>query len=145
MKYLAIALGLWCGEANAATKLFYNMASSQNMAFPVITAGVDTQLLNDSALQANYNGTPVGTMVVQVSNDNVPVGQTTPSSNVVNWVDYPSTSTSPSIVGSTTGSTIFNLANMGFRWVRLKYTPAGSIPQSCNSCRLTVNFFGKGQ
>ncbi len=140
----AILLILLPGAANAGSVLYYQMASAVNMGLFTVTAGVDTKLLTNSAIQAIYNGTPSGTMLLQVSNDNVPYGITSPSQYVVNWADLPNSPTSPSISGSTSGSTIFTLANMGFRWVRLKYTPSGSLPQSCGGCFLTVNFFGKG-
>lgn len=74
---------------------------------------VDTNQLPVIGLQAVYAGSPNGTIVVQVSGDNVPL-----ASSVTNWTTYPSSSQSIAAAGSF----VWNIAPFGFRWVRLLYT-----------------------
>lgn len=81
--------------------------------------GVDLNQLNLLAMQAVYTGAPVGTLKVQVSNDNVVVGLgADPASNVVNWTDY----TGSSVAISAAGNTLYNMTFAGYRWARIVYT-----------------------
>lgn len=84
-----------------------------------VSKGVDLNQLNLASMQAVYTGSPTGTLKVQVSTDNVPVGLgSNPGSNVVNWTDY----TGSSVSISAAGNTLYNMSFVGYRWARLVYT-----------------------
>lgn len=86
----------------------------------VTSNGIDLQQLYVASIQAVYTGSPVGTFVVQVSNDIVKIDPSVANqaANVVNWIDY----SGSSLAISAAGSNMWNLTDMGYRWVRLKYT-----------------------
>jgi hypothetical protein len=82
---------------------------------------------------AIWTGSPVGTIKVQVSNDNVVAlpGSTNPSSNVVNWLDYPSTT--QTVSGA--GSFVWNFSDAGYLWSRVYYTfTSGTGSLLINAC-----------
>lgn len=101
--------------------------------------GVDTSQHWACSIQANYSGSGLGDMKIQVSNDNPaksPIDQESdPAARVTNWATYSSSSTTGA-AGST--SFIVNLANPGFRWTRFTFTA------STGSGVMSVNYFGKG-
>lgn len=111
--------------------------SAGSMAGSLSSNGVD---LSDSicgSIQAVWTGSsPAGTFKVQVSNDPVVAlpGSSNPSSNVVNWTDY----SGSSLAITTTGSWVWDLNLMGYRWARLVYTRVSGTGS------LTANFMIKG-
>lgn len=83
---------------------------------------IDLQQGSLAAIQAVWTGaTAIGTASLQISNDNVAVpaaGSANPGVNVVNWSTY--TGSTTSISGA--GNFLWNLNNVGYRWLRLNYT-----------------------
>lgn len=61
-----------------------------------------------SAIQAVWTGSPVGTLKLQISNDNV------------TYTDY--TGSSTAVSGA--GNFIWNLLDVGYRYIRVAYTAA---------------------
>lgn len=104
-----------------------------NMALSSVTSvGVDLNQINLSSMQAYWTGSPVGSLKVQVSTDNVPLGLgADPASNVVHWTDY----TGSSVAISAAGDQLYNMTFVGYRWARLVYTKtsgAGTINATYN-------------
>lgn len=116
-----------------------------SMSGNLVSNGVDLQQDWIYSIQANYTGiTPasvagVGTMKLQISNDNPPVQLSgSASSNVQNWTDYTgSLASTSSVAGSS--SFLWNVLYPGYRWVRFAYT------STSGSGIMNVNFMGKGQ
>lgn len=105
------------------------------MGASINSIGVDLQQLNLNSIQAVFTGSPVGTLSIQVSNDNVAVAAgANPAANVVNWSDYTGSSSAVSGAGNLT----YNLTFAGYRWVRLVYT------RSSGTGTLNATFTGKG-
>lgn len=74
------------------------------------------------SIQATWTGTPNGTFKLQASNDNV------------NWSDLPNTVAA----GGAAGSTIWNVTDVFYQYVRLFYT------HSTQAGTLNANFVSKG-
>lgn len=84
---------------------------------------------------AIFVGAPVGSVKIQVSNDNVPVAQgVNPSLNVVNWVDLPSSTQAVAAAGQF----FLKDQDIGYLWARLVYT------RTSGTGTLTVNATIKG-
>lgn len=99
--------------------------------------GVDLDFMALGAIQAVFTGSPVGTLKLQISTDNVPaptLGSANMASNVVNWSDY----TGSSVAVTTSGNFVWNLSFIGYRWIRLAYT------KTSGTGSLTVTASGKG-
>lgn len=111
-----------------------------DMTTTVHSNGVDVNQLAIGSISAVWTGTPVGTLSLEVSNDYVSVGsgpnnaQTNQSVNVTTWSDY--TNSHQAVSGP--GNFTWNLNYLGFRWIRLTYTPASGTGS------ITVQFSGKG-
>lgn len=94
------------------------------------------------SIQALWSGPALGTLKLQISNDNVakqlsgPVSSADPAAYVVNWTDY---SGSFSSTSATSGSSNFmwNVLYPGYAWVRPVYTAASGSGQ------LSFQYFGK--
>jgi len=95
------------------------------------------------AIQAIWTGASAsGTVKIQVSCDNVPpvlyssMGGTAkdPAANVVNWIDYPSTTQNV----SGPGSFFWNFSDAGYPWVKLVFS------YNSGTGSLTVNAWTKG-
>jgi hypothetical protein len=77
------------------------LLAAGDMAGSLNSNGVDLQQIFMFAIQAVYTGAPVGTLKLQVSNDDVqPSSTSNPSANVVNWVDYTGSSQAISAAGN---------------------------------------------
>jgi hypothetical protein len=101
----------------------------------VASRGIDLQQVFVGSIQAYWTGTPVGDFTIEISNDKVAVGLTDPSEHVVNWTTYTG---STEAAGGGPGNFMWNIANIGVRWVRLKYTKASSTGS------VTAMWCGKG-
>lgn len=81
-----------------------------------------------AAIQLVYTGTPAGTFKLQASCDkgNINGGQarssTSQQAGVTNWTD---TSTNSGAI-SAAGSTLFNVADPGYQWLRVVWTASGT-------------------
>lgn len=96
------------------------IVTSGDMSGSVSSNGIDLQQVYVGSIQAVWTGTPTGNLTVEISNDKVAVGVAgNPSSNVVNWTTL---SGSTVAAGGAAGNTAWLLADIGYRWVRLKYT-----------------------
>lgn len=112
------------------------LLTNGNMAGSLNSFGEDVNQIFMFSIQAVFTGAPNGTLKIQVSNDDVPVGINgqDPAVNVVNWVDY--TGSSQTILAA--GNFMYIVAEGGYRWVRLVYTA------SSGSGTLNVVYNGKG-
>lgn len=85
------------------------------------------------SIHAVYTGSTInGLLSVQASND--PANENN-SAAIVNWADIPGAND----MLSAAGQSIINLAEIGYRWIRLTWTPSGT-----NSGTLNARFNGKG-
>lgn len=102
----------------------------------VSSNGIYLANIIDFSIHAYSGAGGTGSIVIQVSNDNVIPNGTSPNaaSNVVNWT--PVASGTISISG--TGSSMLNFADAGYLWMRAVYTASGG------TSALNVNYFGKG-
>lgn len=73
---------------------------------------IDAKYLDNVSVQAIFTGSPVGALSVQVSNDT-----TTAQANVGTWTDY----SGMAYTISAAGDIVFNMSNVGSRWIRLVY------------------------
>ena len=74
----------------------------------------------NASIQAVYTGSPSGDLIVEASNDFGAKTNDVSNANITNWTAVATESLSGS------GSTMFNLQDTGYRWIRLRYTAGGS-------------------
>lgn len=114
------------------------LLTAGNMAVATLASdGIYLGQLFCGSIQAIYTGAPVGILILQGSNDNVPLpttGSTNMASNVVNWTAIDDQTVSISAAGAK----MFNLQFAGYLWVRAYYT------KTSGTGALTVRFCGKG-
>ena len=120
------------------------LLTNGNMATSINSNGEDLNQIFMYSIQAIWTGAPVGSLKLQVSNDDVPsapVGNATPgtaqanvSSNVVNWTDYTGSTTAV----SGPGDFMWIVSDGGYKWVRVVYTATSGTGS------LTVEYNGKG-
>lgn len=113
------------------------IVASGDMSGDVTSKGVFLDQLCFYAIQAVWSGSsPTGLFKLQVSNDYVPVSQTStdPAAAVTNWTDY--TASSYSITAN--GDYVWNVTVAAYAWVRLKYV------FTSGTGTLNAKFFGKG-
>lgn len=83
---------------------------------------VDLGNVNLGSIQAVWAGVaPVGVLKIQLSNDIIS-NTADPNVAVVNWDDFSGSSFN---VSGNAGTHIFNISNMGYKWLRLFYTRTG--------------------
>lgn len=129
-KYILAFLMLMSCEVFASKFTTVTILSACDMSTTACTAtGVDLNQLNLASMQAVYTGSPVGTLKVQVSNDNVPH-----QNQVTHWTDY----TGSSVAISAAGNTLYNMSFVGYRWARLVYT------KTSGTGSITATMSGKG-
>jgi hypothetical protein len=111
----------------AAQYVQSSILMSCSMASTCTSIGVDLNQMNLASIEAVFTGSPVGTLGLQISSDDVPLCNTgsancvtyNPAGNVVNWVTY--TGSSEAVTSS--GNFLWNLNLAGYRWIRLVYIP----------------------
>lgn len=111
------------------------LVTNGDMSGAINSIGIDLNQHVLYSMQAVFTGAPAGTMKLQISNDMVsvaPNGQS-PEANVINWTDY----TGSSVAVSAAGNFVWNALDVGYRWVRMVYTP------SSGTGVLNVTFCGK--
>lgn len=91
----------------------YPIITSQSMAVSIASLPVNLQFYVFFSIQALWTGTPTGTLLVQISNDDPNI--VTP----LNWSTY--TGSSQSLTGSA-GDFMWNFFPTGYNWARLIYT-----------------------
>jgi hypothetical protein len=82
------------------------------------------------SITASYTGSPTGTLDLQVSNENSPIGSISEGS----WEDVSLSADAVSSAGNTT----WNIPGAYFRWARIKYT------RTSGTGSLDVVFTAKG-
>lgn len=114
-----------------------------SMSGNIFSPAIDMQQVWVYSMQAFYTGVSAaavagaGTMKLQVSNDN-PSTQLSGSTSwaIQHWDDYGGSLSSTSIVAGSSSS-LWNVNNPGYRWVRFAYIAASGTGI------LSVNYFGK--
>ena len=138
MKHLIVALFVLSlvPAANAIRFTPVKILTACDMSTASCTSiGTDINQLQSYAIQASFSGSPVGTLKLQISTDQVQVGTGTndPAVNVVNWSDY----TGSSYSLSASGNYMWNVFPAGYRWVRMVYT------KTSGTGSLSATFDGK--
>lgn len=105
--------------------------TSGNMNADISSRGIFMNQIINASVQAIWTGAgALGTIKLQVSNDNVQVAQgTDPGANVVNWSDY--SGTDQDVAGA--GSFFWNLSDVGYQWLRIKFVKTGGSAGTLNS------------
>lgn len=100
----------------------YRLTNATSAAASITTAPTGIQYLDNVTFQANFTGSPVGVLTVEVSLDynQDAEGNVT---NAGHWVTVQSTpGTDASLAVSGANSYVFNCTQLGAPWARLKYT-----------------------
>lgn len=122
MKLILPFIFLFSSNAFAARYMTVPVLSACAMATNCISTGVDLNQLALGSMQAVFTGSPVGSLKLQISSDNVAPCDyhvsADPACNVVNWVDY----TGSTQAVSSSGNFMWNLTFVGYRWLRVVYT-----------------------
>ena len=95
----------------------YYVVENGDMSADIISSALDLSFVRFGSIHAVFTGSPNGSLSLEFSNDIIEVGSD-PSSAVVNWTAYSGSSYSL----SSSGQYMFNISNMGYRWLRLVYT-----------------------
>lgn len=104
-------------------KIFeYALVTNRSMVSTFTSPSQQLAFMVNACIQAVFIGTPMGTLNLQVSNDNV------------NWTTY--TGSSTTVSGA--GNFAWLLGDIGFPWVQVVYTASSGT----GSLSITVN--GKG-
>ena len=116
---------------------FDQIVTNASMTATVNSLGMPCQQLVLASIQAEWTGAPVGTLHLEISNDEVPYApgnQANAGANVVNWSVYTGSTTAV----SGPGNFLWNCVFVGYSWMRLVYTPTSGTG--------TINayFTGKG-
>lgn len=121
------------------------LVTNGSMSTGFFTNGIDLQQEWGFSVQTSWTSTSsasqagLGTIKLQVSDDNVVVGPTgtNQSQNVVNWCDLSGTLNSTSLQTGTS-QLAFNIYPSVNRWVRAAYVAASGTGI------MNIQFFGKG-
>lgn len=142
MKYFILLLSLISFNSLAGSYLPLQLMSAGDMSTAaagtsITSTGVDLQQIPLASVQFVWTGAPVGFLMIQRSNDIVAASQgSDPAANVVNWTsDFTTSVASATYVIEK--SYLLNIANAGFRWVRVKYMKVSGTGS------LGVRFLGK--
>lgn len=119
------------------------LLTNGSMSGNIFSSGIDLQQEWIYSIQALWSGPSVGTLGLQISNDNPspplsgPPNGADPAARVVNWTTYTGSLASTSAVAGSSNF-MWNVLYPGYRWVRVTYTAlSGSGSLSCQ-------YFGKG-
>lgn len=139
MRHLILLFTLLFATAAFAENRYVNnkIASAISMGGTFNSSIVDIKNLNNVSVEAVwYQGsTPIGALNLQGSNQ--VVNSTT---SVASWTDLSTSVYNGSVaVSGNTGSYLYNVTNVGFRWLRAVYT------RTSGSGTIDLNFTGKGQ
>ena len=100
----------------------YQLLTNGDMAADITSPVQQLTQMAMCSIQANFTGSPVGSLILQISNDNLV------------WTDY--TGSSTAVSGA--GNFLWNLVSTGFQFVRVFYDRTSGT----GSLSITVN--GKG-
>jgi hypothetical protein len=90
-----------------------------NMALTLHSLVVDLGAVGLGSIQAVFTGSPVGSLFLELSDDIVPPGAD-PNSVITNWTTY----TGSAYAVTAAGNYVFNISNMGYKWLRMTYVPS---------------------
>jgi|ERR1019366_8811058 hypothetical protein len=121
--FVNVSFGLRFASVQVVTN--GNMSTAE-----IDSTGIDVNQLVNASFQAQFSGSPVGTMKLQFSDS---LTYLCTDSRIL-WTDY--TGSSTSISGA--GTFAYNLLQAGYRCVRLVYL------KTSGSGTLNVTFSGKG-
>lgn len=112
-----------------------------DMSSDLESIGIDLNQIVACSIQAVFTGSPVGILKLQVSNEILPPAasnsnpiSSNPAANVVNWTDV----TASMVAVASDGNFVWDLPQMGFKWIRLVYT------HTSGSGSLSASFSAKG-
>jgi len=94
--------------------------SSTDMSGNITSDAVWLGHIVNASIQAVYTGSPSGTLIVEASNDLGANSNNVSNPSITNWTQIDSASLSGA------GSTMFNLQDTGYRWIRLRYVAGGT-------------------
>ncbi len=111
------------------------IATAADMSADIASDGQDLNQVYTYSIQAVYTGAPVGTLQLEISNDNPYIPSSgNPAVNVVNWIPY----SGSTVAVSGAGSFMWNVLTTGNRWVRVTYTATSGTGS------LDLRYSGKG-
>lgn len=112
---LLLALLLISMPAFGMVMNLQKILTAQSMAASFSSSAIDASLVDLVSIQAVWagGGAPNGTFSVEVSNDDL--------SPPTNWSAYPGSA----VVIAADGDLAYNVANYGFKWIRLRYVRTG--------------------
>ena len=90
-----------------------------NMTLTLHSLVIDLGATNTGSIQAVFAGAPVGSLFLEISNDIISPGSD-PNSAVSNWTTYAGSAYSVAAAGNY----MFNISNMGYKWLRMTYAPS---------------------
>lgn len=108
-------------SAHAKVAVEHKIFNAASMGATVNSSGIQVAGVDLGSIQLVWSGggSPVGTFTIEVSNDMVNLASgADQAANVVNWSTY----TGSAAAITTDGDLIYNIANLGYRWLRVKYT-----------------------
>jgi len=96
-----------------------HMLNGKSTTQSILTSAIDVSQIVNSAIQASWDNGTTGVITIEASNDIVyatPYGPPSPE----NWT----TPSSATATANGAGNALFNFANLGWHWVRLRFAPA---------------------
>jgi len=94
---------------------------------------MDLGAIETGSIQAIYTGAPTGSLYLELS-DQIIGPSADPNTAVTQWSVYSSSAQAISAAGDF----LFNISNMGYKWLRLTYVPSGGT----GSLNATANVKG---
>lgn len=102
------------------------IAVNLDMSTDVNSIGIELNQEFSYSISANWSGVPSGTLLIEISNDIVPLAPSNgnpigpnPAANVINWSTY---SNSQVTTDGTDGNWTWISQLIPYRWARLSYT-----------------------
>lgn len=100
--------------------VYKNLLTNGSMGSSINSFGIDLNQAYLTCIQAVWTGSPVGSIQLEISCDNVqPINANNadPAGNVVNWSVY----TGSPVAVSGAGSNAWIITGVGYRWIRVQY------------------------
>jgi hypothetical protein len=91
-----------------------------DMSGPLVSSVIDLDDVKLGSIQSVFSGAPAGDLALELSNDIVAPGGD-PDVAVTNWTSY----TGSVYTVAAAGTYMHNISNMGYKWLRLTWTPSG--------------------
>lgn len=97
----------------------FKILNAGNMTLTLHSDVVDLSAVNLGSIHAVYVGAPSGSLYLEISNDII-APTADPNAAVINYTQY-----GGAVAIAAPGNFMFNISNMGYKWVRLTYVPSG--------------------